>query len=402
MMNNDHRTIIVLPPNGVARTDHESSSSSSFSCNDDHDGIFGSDLCGMFEDPRASKTDACALFCCGICLWQRNHDVWIRGNGLDAGGDSSSSTNPKPTNILLRRPFESAFVVLLATTIVAWSLDDPTTTTKTTTDLNALSIVVAADCWVLLVGLIWKFFQYQRSRKVFRKQLAVTEYHRRKRLETTEGYDASKDPTDQELAAIFGHDNREIYGDGAHDLCGWARSDARWVSTTAQRRRRRWQRETDSGDDDEIIMDEGFCRRAWRFLACLCCGCLCGCHLQLCGMCGIAQESRYLQRIFRCTPSSERSSSTSTTSNSWLWQRDYITLQPWSEYYPSILRLRISNQIHWFPHCKALSTLSRRIFVSAVALLLFVTLLFLLPVRFPKWEVIIVSVFLEEYHIVLY
>ena len=124
----------------------------------------------------------------------------------------------------------------------------------------------------------------------------------------------------------------------------------------------------------------GFCLGAWRFLANLCCGLLCGCNLQLLGMCAIAQEQRYLKEVL---PSS--------TERPDLWQRDYITMQPWSEYYPAILRLRLSYQSNFCSHLKAMSTLSRRILTTAVTFVVFISLMVLLPVRFPRWQILIVS-----------
>ena len=39
-------------------------------------GIFSSSICGMFETAtKQSKTDACAMACCGVWLWERNYYI---------------------------------------------------------------------------------------------------------------------------------------------------------------------------------------------------------------------------------------------------------------------------------------------------------------------------------------
>jgi hypothetical protein len=213
--------------------------------------------------------------------------------------------------------------------------------------------------------------------------LAISEYYRRNRDNENE----SDRERERDLAVFLEQHRQEIDGDGAHNICSCARSDSGWFGSRFFRSNS--SRETEATNIDEDVDDDDdennnhrindLCFNAWRFLRNLCCGMLCGCHLQLFGICAIAQESRHLQEALP------------TNARPGLWQRDYITMQPWTEYYPSILRLRFSNEIHCLPHFKALSRLSRHILIAAVAILLFVTLLFLLPIRFAKWQVLIVS-----------
>lgn len=339
--------------------------------NDESDRIFRSSLCGMFQEPQSSKTDACAVFCCGVYLWQRNQDLLLRvyrKEDESAGDAQSSSSQPLSStticSMISKRKLEISFILLVAVAIVIWSFDDPTTS-------HLFSAIGFFACELLIIGALWKFYQFQCARKRLRRQLAIAEYYRRQNV------DISAEENEPELAAFLEQHQQEISGDGAHDLCGCANSDFGWIGG-----RRENSQETEVGnidDDGENNHQNDFCFNAWRFLANLCCGMLCGCHLQLCGMCAIAQESRHLREVLPAT------------TRPGLWQRDYITMQPWVEYYPSILRLRLSNQINCLPHFKALSRLSRQILVAAAAILLFVTLMFVFPIRFPKWQVLIVS-----------
>jgi hypothetical protein len=380
---------------GVTTMDGSSSRSS----------IFGSNyLCGMFEDSKNSKTDACAIFCCGIFLWQRNRDLLTRYeqeqdvvhstffSSLEETQQQSSSSSLSLSSVLLstatKRSVEIGFVLLLVMTGVVWSIDPQ----------NKFTFILSCAAWVLVLCFVWKLFEYQQKRKKFRKQLAIAEYRRRCRDKNKNNDDkddgdrssslsSSDADTDAELAVFLDQHRREIYGDGAHDVFGCARSNTGLCCHRDRSERSVGRSAVDvdvdvdvDANDDEEESQVGFCLGAWRFLANLCCGLLCGCNLQLFGMCAIAQEQRYLKEVL---PSS--------TARPDLWQRDYITMQPWSEYYPAILRLRLSYQSNFFSHLKALSILSRRILITAVTFVVFISLMVLLPVRFPKYQILIVS-----------
>ena len=268
--------------------------------------IFRTSLWEMFREPQSSKTDACAVFCCGVYLWQRNQDILMRERRKDeesADGDDSFPSSICST--IAKRPLDILFLLLLAVAITIWSFDTN----------NLLSNIGSVAVCLLILLATWKVFRFQQARKRFRRQLAITEYYRRQNSDNPE------DESGPDLAVFLEEHKQEIHGQ---------------------------------------YEDEGNCTRP-------------------CGMCAIAQESRHLREVIP------------TTIRPGLWQRDYITMQPWMEYYPSILRLRLSNQFHCIPHFKALSRLSRRLLISGASVLLFVTLMFLLPVRFPKWQLIIVS-----------
>ena len=66
------------------------------------------------------------------------------------------------------------------------------------------------------------------------------------------------------------------------------------------------------------------CSRAFDCYTNICCSKLCGFHLQLCGFCGVAQESREIEAIVR--PG--------------VLRIDYVTMQPMMEYYSKIYEAR--------------------------------------------------------------
>jgi hypothetical protein len=314
--------------------------------------LFRSSLCGMFRSNtdinhdhhrHFSKTDACALAFGGIWLWERNRFVL---------------TGEKPKR-WLERPLETGIVVLLVGTAVVWSLDP-------------YHVSLSVSLVLVLCLFVWKILEFQYARKVFRQQLAIEEYRReikrRKRDCVDDGTDihsafeeSMTDPkNDPDLMSFLNEHQREVYGDSSHALCGCASATFNPL---------------DEGEDQEENARD-FCSKLWAFLAHICCGWICQCYCQLCGMCAIAQEHRYLVDVLPADPN--------------LWQRDYVTLQSWKDYYPSILRLRISGQTNFLPHLKALSTLSNRLVVAAAVFLVLVTLIIVLPVHFPRWQILVV------------
>jgi len=335
--------------------------------------IFRSSLCGgMFREPQSSKTDACAVFCCGVYLWQRNQDILMRERRKEEGFANHDDDNLLQSPIastISKRPLDALFLLLAAVAIIIWSFD---------TNSLLSTIGFGAVCLLILLA-IWKIFRFQQARKSFRRQLAIAEYCRRRNC------DIPEDEGDPGLALFLQEHRQGISEGGSHNLLGCASSNGGWFGNNYQSSNQNHENDdsTIEDDDDDDDGDENnnsprdFCLEFWRFLGKLCCGMLCGCHLQLFGMCAIAQESRHLREAIP------------TTTRPGLWQRDYITMQPWMEYYPSILRLRLSNQIHCIPHFKALSRLSRRLLITGASVFLFVTLMFLLPIRFPKWQVVV-------------
>jgi hypothetical protein len=96
------------------------------------------------------------------------------------------------------------------------------------------------------------------------------------------------------------------------------------------------------------------CSCLWNFCKTMCCESM-SCWCQCCGMCAVAQEDREIQLML----------------NKEDLQIDYITFQPYSEYYGHILRLKENKVQSFRQHFSALSKLSHKIVrYSAVLLML--------------------------------
>ncbi|VEU39026.1 unnamed protein product [Pseudo-nitzschia multistriata] len=102
--------------------------------------------------------------------------------------------------------------------------------------------------------------------------------------------------------------------------------------------------------------------RAWSSF---CCGALCQCWCQCCGMCAIGQEDRELELILE------------KDGNSAALHIDYITFQPYSEYFPAIRDLQNSREGSFAKHRLALSDLSKRILRYAAFIVLLYCALFI-------------------------
>jgi hypothetical protein len=207
-------------------------------------------------------------------------------------------------------------------------------------------------------GLLWKMLEFQHTKSFFRQKLALDRYAR-ERPNPEEALDLYHDPN---LHTYLGQHRGEIHG--KHALCACAR-----VDRTPQ---------NDDVDDEP----NDFCRSLWRFLSRLCCGSCCKCWCQFCGICAIAQEHRHLRQVLPPTPE--------------LWQRDYITLQPWNEYFVDILRLRVDRDMRFRAHVTALSVLSSRLIKAVACFLLAAVVVTALPVHYSRWQLVVVCILFEQ------
>lgn len=116
-------------------------------------------------------------------------------------------------------------------------------------------------------------------------------------------------------------------------------------------------------DTDYLVENErnggDLCARLSRTFSAVCCGKLCCRQLQLCGACALAQEGRDLDILI---PAERR-------------RLDYVTFQPYVDYFNQIRTLRFEKNGKLWDHYAALSKLSRillKTLISAVMLLVIV------------------------------
>jgi hypothetical protein len=106
-------------------------------------------------------------------------------------------------------------------------------------------------------------------------------------------------------------------------------------------------------------MEGDFCTQLWDCLSKTCCSACCGCWCQCCSACAIAQEEREIERL---TGNVEP-------------KMDYITFQPYADYFPTIENLKEQQIGSFVQHVKAISELSVKLLKNLAAALVILVLL---------------------------
>ncbi len=199
------------------------------------------------------------------------------------------------------------------------------------------TLLFISICWVI-AGCM----QSTHKRALARRDLLRTVRHGRGLY--TDSVDQSDIETDQSARELL----------CAHRLCGCYPSDDTFLQ-----------------EDGVYAVQNDMCARMSRLFSALCCGKLFKCHWQILGICALAQEGRELDRM---VPAHER-------------MFDYLTFQPYVEYFNSIRALRKGKNGNLWSHYKALSKLSRvllKTFLCAIISAVFIALTF--EPSWYQWE----------------
>ena len=107
-----------------------------------------------------------------------------------------------------------------------------------------------------------------------------------------------------------------------------------------------------ANDNTDDVPEDDFCTYLWDYLSGMfwCCGCWCQCF----GICALAQEEREVNRL---TGNDES-------------KIDYLTMQPYSEYYPAIVALRNNQNTNPWAHVRAISELSSKMLKNVAGVLI--------------------------------
>lgn len=133
----------------------------------------------------------------------------------------------------------------------------------------------------------------------------------------------------------------------------------------------------DGEEEEEDERHRDCCTRLWDCLASTfwCCGCWCQCF----GCCALAQEEREVNRL---------------TGNE-VQKIDYLTFQPYTEYYPSIQSLQEAQDSSPLKHVRAISALSSKLLKNMAAVLLILMIFALTDIDatfvFPNMVVLLLT-----------
>jgi RsiW-degrading membrane proteinase PrsW (M82 family) len=247
---------------------------------------FSTSINDMFIHPDNERVDCCALACCGV---------------LQSDRDRYLTTGIKPPTCCRRFWIHFCLPLLMF-------------------GMAMFCAVKVPDPWlnqILSTGFVFTFLAYfviqcikgTWKRRDVRKEMLWSKYH----LMTTGDFRQRTDEDSVEEGPgrapyLMGQTRGDLRN--AHALCGCYATDR---SANHQYK-----------ETDQISL----CTRFFQCFERSCCGTMCGMHLQLCGLCAMAQEARQLEVLLHAG-----------------YRRiDYVTMQPMIEYYPAIYEARYSDE----------------------------------------------------------
>jgi len=263
---------------------------------------FSTSMCDLFNDPQ----DCCAFFCCGAFISDRTYYLFHEGRKRRA-----------PFYKRIFRHFLVPLLIFIFATLCYHGISDVNVATalgKTFTFL--LVLYIAVDLNIM-----------RQSRVRFRMALLG-----RLRGDTVTAEGDHHHNITQRLQDNY-HSTR------AHKLCCGCYSDDKPLLHDNIS----YQPLEQGTEEDSQQQQVDFCTGLWRFLASMCCGTCCRCWCQCCGICAMAQEAREIKRI---VPKQSR-------------MIDFITFEPYTDYFSKILALRSNKTPGFCQHLKAISKLSR-------------------------------------------
>mmetsp|Transcript_31354 Transcript_31354/g.63725 ORF Transcript_31354/g.63725 Transcript_31354/m.63725 type:complete len:641 (+) Transcript_31354:113-2035(+) len=310
-------------------------------------GGFSTSICDIFRNP-ARRTDCCAVACCGVLssdrtrylltgerpppLWKRVAmylivpAIFISAMNyfavevpLPAGNDDSSSSSYNPYGGNSNGESESG---------------------QKTTKVAPPALVISFFVYIIIL-----FARGRREKRKIRQDIMAKIYIERAR------------ERGEEVDALQLQQFIQSYS---------------WDTWAAHRRYSCYRHDYEYGADGVMVVgpdvdhegqviEQDFCSRLWDCLSKAFFGACCSCWCQCCGICALAQEEREINRLTRNEDHI----------------MDYITFQPYSEYFPSIQNLRDNQITSPWQHAKAISLLSVKL-LKNVAAVLIVLLLFAL------------------------
>jgi len=106
-----------------------------------------------------------------------------------------------------------------------------------------------------------------------------------------------------------------------------------------------------TAEGESNIMEHDLCTRLFQCFNCICCGTILQCWVQCFGTCAIAQESREINRLLLANHNKNT-----------IHNIDYLSYEPYSNYYPRLMNLRFNRNKNLFWHIGTLSKLSKSLF----------------------------------------
>jgi hypothetical protein len=272
---------------------------------------FRTSIAHQFRSLDMERVDACALMCCGVL--QSDRDRYLL-----------TGIHPPSWTRRFVIHFGIPLCLFLLAAMVAFRVRNVL--------LNQL--ITTALVGLLFLGFVMQCFKGKWKRVGVRKELLWRKYQMLRQGHDFEDDAGSGPPREDDedhgnRSYLQGQTARDLWC--AHNFCGCYTQDK-------------------PKHDADKHMANDLLSCLWKYYSQCCCLKLCGCHLQVCGMCALAQEGRELERL---VPAAQR-------------RIDYVTMEPWYKYYPTLLTLRASDSASshhatLLTHIKGLSLLSKKL-----------------------------------------
>ena len=355
-------------------------------------GGWNTSITGSFHDP-SSRSDCCALACCGLLLSDRNYYLalqetpppWWKRFGLSIG---------LPVLLLT--------ALVLASAILA--TDETKQYWQLTQGLTLTTVILLLLCKA-------KYERIQVRRAIMTQRHAQRYAYGSMNTPTTTATTTTLNhDTDPNSSTILGphspatpHEPIDTYLQrhrhdirAAHSLCScWPKDELLTNRNNTQ---------SDHDNDNQNDITEGtitqritlqqeppsdLCRCLWNTLTSTCCGYLCGVWWLCCGLCAISQEDRELRLLL----------------NKKDLQVDYITFQPYSDYFGKLQELRLNQVTSLWLHFQSISQLSTKLLTMLFITILWLTLVALLKID-PQFNLrnlaVVIATFSQAFLIIYF
>ncbi|KAL9183556.1 hypothetical protein ACHAXT_004412 [Thalassiosira profunda] len=309
-------------------------------------GGFTTSICDLFRDPHR-RTDCCAVACCGVLSSDRSRFLL-------------TGERPPPlwVRVLMYLIIPALFIAAMnyfAVDVPVDSSDDPNEQPdgeEQTQKVAPPGLLLAFIVYIVAI-VAYGFMKNRRTRREIMTKL----YEERAR-------DRGEEVDPVRLQRFLSHHSLDI--NRAHGCWSFCYNhDYDFVDESTGL--------IEAREEQEEEQDEDFCTRLWDCLRNMfwCCGCWCQCF----GCCALAQEEREVSRL----TGNEQPT------------HDYMTFQPFNEYYPSIKDLQTEQTKNPLKHWRAISDLSGKLLKNMAAVLVILLLFALSAVDSAfTWENMIV------------
>ena len=341
-------------------------------------GGWSTSICDLFADP-SNRSNCCALACCGLLLHDKNAHLLQQLSPQNPSSSSSASRSNRfgssGWNRLLVYVGIPLSVMGLLLTLRSYTIGNKDDNNNNIDGKVAIlwSVIIFVTFVVLVVVLSLR----ARNERIQLRQAILTKlYHYQQQHANTNNDSSSPATTTEENEEEKEEDSNDQGADpllvpppnqaiarrvaenltvesymqlqmedthAAHGVCGCFRND----------RSPQLQQTLDLGEEtleETTEKPKDFCTVLFHLLSRLCCGCMCDNLLQCCGLCALGQEHRQLQLLLL------------EEEKHGLLQTDYITHQPFTDYYPLIEQLRADQSHSLYQHCcNAISRLSKQL-----------------------------------------